>query len=60
MFAFVASTELLATATATAFYPNIFPVILSSNLRPGSAYFIMAALCIAPILLLMYVSKRAK
>jgi MFS family permease len=52
MFSFTLSVELVAAAAATAFYPNIFPVILSSNLRPGSAYFIMAALCIIPLFLL--------
>ena len=53
LFAFVASAEVLATAVATAFYPNIFPVTLTQGLRPGTTYFIMASLCLVPIPLLM-------
>ena len=52
MFSFTLSVELIAAAVSTAFYPNIFPVILSHKLWPGSVYFIMAALCIIPLFLL--------
>ena len=53
MFAFIASSELFVTIIATTFYPNVFPVLLNHHLRPGAVYFIMAALCIAPFLLLL-------
>ena len=56
LFAFVASSEVLASAVATAFYPNVYPLTLSHGLRPGTAYLIMATLCILPVPLLMSVT----
>lgn len=52
LFSFALSVELLAAALSTAFYPNIFPVIISTTHNPGSVYFIMAGLTLVPIFLL--------
>ena len=53
LFSIVASVEVGGTMIGGIVYPYIFPVILEHSLKPGTVYFIMAALCVLPFVVLL-------
>lgn len=54
LFSIVASAETLGGLVAGVVYPIILPLTLEHNLRPGTAYMVMAALGLIPIPLIRY------
>ena len=53
LFSFVASSEVMAALLAGVIYPIVYPATINHGLSPGTAFLIMAALCILPAPLLV-------